>query len=165
MKSNADKKRKQAEFKVGDMVLVRLQPYRQHSVSLRKHQKLSMRYFGPFKVLAKVGLVAYKLDLPSHAKIHPVFHIAQLKEFKGGSDEPYIPLPLTTADIGPILVPYDVLDCRMIMQANKLVPQVLIHGVMTVMLRSNGKISRRSRTTILFTTLRTRLSLKGEALL
>ncbi|PNX54976.1 hypothetical protein L195_g048599, partial [Trifolium pratense] len=92
MKSNADKKRKEAEFKEGDMVLVRLQPYRQHSAALRKNKKLSMRYFGPFKVLAKVGTVAYKLELPISAKIHPVFHISQLKEFKGGADEPYIPL-------------------------------------------------------------------------
>ncbi|MCI09935.1 hypothetical protein A2U01_0031026, partial [Trifolium medium] len=126
MKSNADKKRKPAEFKVGDMVLVRLQPYRQHSVSLRKNQKLSMRYFGPFKIIARVGSVAYKLELPSHAKIHSVFHIAHLKEFKGGSDEPYIPLPLTTTDIGPTLVPNNVLDCRMIMQGKNQVPQVLI---------------------------------------
>ncbi|MCH99534.1 transposon TF2-1 polyprotein, partial [Trifolium medium] len=126
MKINADKKRKPAEFKVGDMVLVRLQPYRQHSVSLRKNQKLSMRYFGPFKIIARVGSVAYKLELPTHAKIHSVFHISQLKEFKGGSDEPYIPLPLTTTDIGPTLVPVNVLECRMIMQGKKAVPQVLI---------------------------------------
>ncbi|MCI51126.1 GDT1-like protein 2, partial [Trifolium medium] len=92
------------------MVLVRLQPYRQHSAALRKNQKLSMRYFGPFKIIAKVGAVAYKLELPTNAKIHPVFHITQLKEFKGGTEEPYIPLPLTTTDIGPTFTPTRVLD-------------------------------------------------------
>jgi hypothetical protein len=126
MKTNADKKRKEATFNVGDKVLVRLQPYRQHSAALRKNQKLSMRYFGPFKVLAKIGTVAYKLELPDTAKIHPVFHIAQLKEFKGSDVESYIPLPLTTTDIGPTFVPTKVLDARMIMKGRLQTPQVLV---------------------------------------
>ncbi|GAU23864.1 hypothetical protein TSUD_369720 [Trifolium subterraneum] len=126
MKHYVDKKRKDVEFKVGDKVLVKLQPYRQHSTTLRKNQKLSMRYFGPFNILAKVGTIAYKLDLPSTAKIHPVFHIAQLKPFKGNNDEPYIPLPLTTSEIGPTFQPAKVLDTRMIVQGNSHVPQVLI---------------------------------------
>ncbi|MCI37053.1 hypothetical protein A2U01_0058277, partial [Trifolium medium] len=75
-----------------------------------------MRYFGPFKIIAKIGTVAYKLELPETAKIHPVFHIAQLKEFKGSNDEPYLPLPLTTADIGPTFTPNKVLDSRMLIK-------------------------------------------------
>lgn len=110
------------EFKVGDKVLVKLQPYRQHYVSLRKDQKLSMRYFGPFEVIAKVGTMAYKLKLPPSTKIHPVFHIAQLKEFKGTTAEPYLPLPLKTSKFGPTFFPTQVLDSRMIMQGNIAVP-------------------------------------------
>jgi hypothetical protein len=126
MKHQADKKRRDVEFKVGDKVLVRLQPYRQHSAALRKNQKLSMRYFGPFEVSAKIGTVAYKLELPQAAKIHPVFHVAQLKEFKGSNDEPYLPLPLTTTEIGPTFQPTKVLDSRIIMQGNVAIHQVLI---------------------------------------
>ncbi|WVZ16869.1 hypothetical protein V8G54_009851 [Vigna mungo] len=59
--------------------------------------------FRPFKVVAKVGVVAYKLELPETARIHPVFHISQLKPFKGVIHEPYMPLPLTTSELGPIL--------------------------------------------------------------
>jgi len=61
MKMQADKKRRERElqFKVGDLVLVKLQPYKQHSVALRKHQKLGMRYFGPFLVIERIGTVAY----------------------------------------------------------------------------------------------------------
>ncbi|MCH83059.1 hypothetical protein A2U01_0003873, partial [Trifolium medium] len=126
MKHQADKKRRDVEFKVGDKVLVRLQPYRQHSAALRKNQKLSMRYFGPFEVIAKIGTVAYKLALPPSAKIHAVFHVAQLKAFKGSNDEPYVPLPLTTIDIGPTFHPTKVLDSRMVIQGSQAIPQVLI---------------------------------------
>ena len=76
MKHHADKKRKDFQLQVGDMVLVKLQPYRQHSVTLRKNQKLGIRFFGPFPIVAKVGEVAYKLQLPDTARIHPVFHIS-----------------------------------------------------------------------------------------
>ncbi|PNX65175.1 hypothetical protein L195_g054410 [Trifolium pratense] len=88
------------------MVLVRLQPYRQQSVALRKNQKLGMRYFGPFEILACVGNVAYKLKLPDNANIHPVFHVSQLKPFKGTVAEHYLPLPLTMNDTGPIIQPH-----------------------------------------------------------
>ncbi|MCH79693.1 Ty3/gypsy retrotransposon protein [Trifolium medium] len=126
MKAHADKKRTDVEFKVGDKVLVKLQPYRQHSAALRKNQKLSMRYFGPFNIIAKVGTVAYKLELPPTAKIHSVFHVAQLKHFKGSHDDSYIPLPLTTSEIGPTYLPNKLLDTRMLLQGNSQVPQVLI---------------------------------------
>jgi hypothetical protein len=93
MKVQADKKRRDGKLKVGELVLVKLQPYRQQSVSLRRNNKLSMRYFGPFAVLEKIGE-----ELPTTAKIHPMFHISQLKPFKGDSSEPYLPIPLLTTD-------------------------------------------------------------------
>lgn len=78
MKQNADKGRKDVSFEIGDWVFVRLRPYRQLSIRLQRHTKLSQRFFGPFKVLHRVGEVAYKLDLPSSSKIHPVFHVLVL---------------------------------------------------------------------------------------
>ena len=80
MKSQADKHRSEHEFSVGELVYLKLQPYIQSSVAPRSNQKLSFRFYGPFKILAKVGAVAYKLDLPDDCRIHPVVHVSQLKK-------------------------------------------------------------------------------------
>ena len=83
MKVQADQHRSDKQLEVGDWVYVKLQPYRQHSVSLMLNQKLGPKFFGPFPILARVGSVAYRLQLPAQAKIHPVFHISLLKKYVG----------------------------------------------------------------------------------
>jgi len=138
MKMQADRKRRDLQFKEGDLVLVKLQPYRQHSVTLRKHQKLGMRYFGPFPVLAKIGTVAYKLQLPESTRIHPVFHVALLKPFQGEISPPYVPLPLTSTEMGPLLNPVKVWDVRIIKRINKEVSQVLIQWEHTDAMEVSG---------------------------
>nr|KYP57796.1 hypothetical protein KK1_004074 [Cajanus cajan] len=126
MKKNADQKRMDVEFNVGDKVLVKLQPYKQHSVALRKNQKLSLRYFGSFPIIERIGKVAYKLLLPETAKIHPVFHISQLKLCKGHHSQSYVPLPITSNDAQPVLQPAAILQSRVIIKGTKHVQQHLI---------------------------------------
>jgi len=85
MKTQADRHRSDKQLAVGAWVYVKLQPYKQHSLALRRNQKLGPNYFGPFPIVERVGAVAYKLQLPDHAKIHPVFHISLLKEHVGAT--------------------------------------------------------------------------------
>lgn len=80
MKAQADGKRSKRQFEVGDMVFTKLQPYIQSSLAPRGNNKLLFKYYGPYRVLQRVGQVAYKLELSPQAKIHPVIHVSQLKK-------------------------------------------------------------------------------------
>jgi len=100
MKKQANKNRRHMEFVVGDLVLVKLQPYRQHSLALRNNHKLTMRYFGLFEIIDRIGTVAYKLKLPPIAVIHPMFHVLGLKPFKGDVSQPYMSFLLLTNEKG-----------------------------------------------------------------
>jgi hypothetical protein len=55
--------------------------------------KLSPCYYGPYRVLEKVGHLAYRLALPPWSKIHNVFHVVLLKAFVGDPPAEVIPLP------------------------------------------------------------------------
>ncbi|KAJ9546856.1 hypothetical protein OSB04_019399 [Centaurea solstitialis] len=79
-KSYADKRRSDLEFSVGDDVLLKVSPWK-GVVRFRKRGKLGHRFIGPFKVIARVGKVAYRLELPSElSQIHNTFHVSQLRK-------------------------------------------------------------------------------------
>ncbi|VFQ62000.1 unnamed protein product [Cuscuta campestris] len=127
MKAHADSHRRDVAFKVGDLVLLKLQPYRQHSVARRTCQKLSLRYYGPFEILERIGEVAYRLKLPLSSRIHPVFHVAVLKPYKGPSAD-LTPLPLPEELVGGRVPsrPVSIHASRRVLHAGHPVDQVLV---------------------------------------
>ncbi|GKA79375.1 putative reverse transcriptase domain-containing protein [Tanacetum coccineum] len=85
-KSYADLKRKPMEFQVGDKVMLKVSPWK-GVVHFGKRGKLNPRYVGPFKVLEKVGEVAYKPELPEElCRVDNIFYVSNLK--KCYADEP-----------------------------------------------------------------------------
>ncbi|GJT88966.1 putative reverse transcriptase domain-containing protein [Tanacetum coccineum] len=79
-KSYADLKRKPMEFQVGDKVMLKVSPWK-GVVRFGKRGKLNPRYVGPFKVLKKVGAVAYKLELPQElSRVHNTFHPVEIMD-------------------------------------------------------------------------------------
>ena len=80
-KSYADVRRRPLEFKVGDHVFLKVMPKR-GVIRFKKRGKLSPRYIGPFEVLERVGVVAYRLALPSSlSSVHEVFHVSMLRKY------------------------------------------------------------------------------------
>ncbi|XP_031251017.1 uncharacterized protein LOC116108912 [Pistacia vera] len=79
MKEAADLGRRDVSFQPGDQEYLKLQPYHFKSLAKKLKEKLRPRFYGRFPIIEKIGQVAYRLELPSTAKIHPVFHISQLK--------------------------------------------------------------------------------------
>jgi hypothetical protein len=79
MKQQEDQNRSERSFEVGDWVFLRLQQYKEMSLKqAKKDDKLSPKYYGPYKVLQNIGTMAYKLELPAFSRVQILAH-----EFKG----------------------------------------------------------------------------------
>nr|GEY10294.1 putative reverse transcriptase domain-containing protein [Tanacetum cinerariifolium] len=79
-KSYADRRRKPLEFEVGDKVMLKVSPWK-GVIRFGKRGKLDPCYIGPFKILAKVGTLAYRLELPEQlSRVHITLHVSNLKK-------------------------------------------------------------------------------------
>ena len=108
----ADQQRVERSFEVGDMVYLRLQPYRQSSLKKSGAEKLKPRFYGPFKITKRIGEVAYELELPTESKIHNVFHVSRLKKAIGHNVVATSELPPLDEEGHLVLIPEEILDTR-----------------------------------------------------
>ncbi|XP_022897625.1 uncharacterized protein LOC111411315 [Olea europaea var. sylvestris] len=80
-KSYADRRRKDLEFSVGDKVFLKVAPMK-GVLRFDKKGKLRPRFIGPFEILERIGVMAYRLALsPELAAVHNVFHISMLRKY------------------------------------------------------------------------------------
>lgn len=126
MTHQANKHRTEREFAVGDMVFLKLQPFRRNLLSGSSFHKLAARYFGPFEVLKKIGKVAYELQLPPGTKIHPVFHVSLLKRSLRSGAVLAPSLPAVDDDGHPIREPFSILGRKLVQRDHLPITQVLI---------------------------------------
>ena len=127
-------KRKDIEYKVGDKVFLKVSPWRKILI-FGKRGKLSSRFIGPYEILERIGLVAYRLALPPElAKLHDVFHVSILRKYH--ADESHI-LPVQEVQVQQDLSydkePKDIMAREVKQLWNKQVPLVKVlwqhHGM------------------------------------
>nr|GEV48301.1 putative reverse transcriptase domain-containing protein [Tanacetum cinerariifolium] len=110
-KSYANVRQKPLEFQVGDKVILKVSPWK-GMIRFGKRGKLNPRYFRPFKIIAKVRTVAYRLELPEKlSRVHSMFHVSNLKKYL--SDKTFdIPLDEIQIDdkLHFIKVPIEIMD-------------------------------------------------------
>jgi hypothetical protein len=93
MKAQHDKKWRVLEFAVGEWAWLRLHHHSAAGITPQHPSKLSPRFYGPYKVVERIGDAAYRLQLPQKAKIHDVFHVALLKKFSRNPPDEIVALP------------------------------------------------------------------------
>ena len=114
-------------FDVGDWVFLRLQPYKHMSLKqANKDNKLSPKYYGPYKVLQKIGSIAYKLELPASSRVHPVFHVSCLNKVIGENLPVQTILPELDEEGKIILEPEAVMETRTRQLRNQSISKYLI---------------------------------------
>ena len=112
MKATKDSKRRDVAFSVGDTVYLRLRPYRMRTLSKKYNEKLAPKYFCPYTIIQQINPVAYELALSPESRLHPVFHVSQLKPVVGNQDR-VLPLPTTvTDDLEWVVEPLQIKDIR-----------------------------------------------------
>lgn len=126
VKKQADRNRSERSFQVGEQVLLKLRLYVQQSVVSRPCAKLAFKLFRPYTVLERIGPMAYKLDLPLTSRIHPVFHVSQLKPFTPDYTPVFAELPRVQDLSATPAEPSSILDRRMMKHGDAPVVQLKV---------------------------------------
>ncbi|XP_070025338.1 uncharacterized protein [Nicotiana sylvestris] len=126
-KSYSDIRRRDLEFKEDDWVFLKVSPMK-GIMRFGKKGKLSLRYIRPYKIIQRIGQVAYKLELPPEMSlVHPVFYVSMLKKVVG--DLSTI-MPVETIEINEELsyeeIPVAILDRQVRKLRNKEIASVKV---------------------------------------
>ena len=118
-------KRKDIRYEIDEKVFLKVSPWKK-VMRFGKKGKLSPRFIGPYEVIEKVGLVAYRLALPSDLeKIHNVFHVSMLRRYR--SDPSHV-VSSETIELRPDLTyeeePIEILAREVKELRNKKIPLV-----------------------------------------
>ena len=126
-KKYADKKRRDVEFNIGDEVLLSTRNLTPMMTTGGSH-KLGALYIGPFKVIEKFTS-SYRLELPEHMKIHPIFHISQLKLYRVPEESRrrhHRPEPVITAEGNEEYVVEEIVNHRTRKRGKKTTTEYLV---------------------------------------
>ena len=75
-------------------------------------EKLQPKYYGPYRVIRKIGEAAYALELPKESKLHNIFHVSSLKKKIGDHIVPQTNLPMIDEEGRTIMEPEEILEIR-----------------------------------------------------
>ena len=129
-----DKRRRDLQFKVGDRVFLKVSPWK-GVLRLGRRGKLRPRYIGPYEIIARVGPVAYRLDLPPElSKVHNVFHVSMLCKYILDPSHVLRDQPVELKDnLTYKEQPMQIVDRREKILRNKVIPLVKVlwgnHGI------------------------------------
>ena len=118
-----DQKHRDIHYNVGDLVLLSTRYLKMKGTSA----KLQRRFVGPFKVIETIGQQAYKLLLPEDWKIHPVFDVSLLKDWRTASLQEDQPIPSDAPEVEePFYEAEKILRWRKIKRNKKIIKEYLV---------------------------------------
>lgn len=126
MKKMTDRNRIEREFSEGDWVFLKLQPYRQRSIVLRKNFKLNLRYYGSYQISKRIRKVAYVLRLPKRSLVHLIFHVSLLQKNIGDEAVTSSRLPVSDKEGRLKIILVTMLDRKLMKKDNMAMTMGLI---------------------------------------
>jgi Chromo (CHRromatin Organisation MOdifier) domain len=123
MSVNANRKRRDVSYQVGDEVMLNTKNIRIKAVGT---PKLLPRWVGPFKVAAEISKVALKLDLPPQWKIHDTFHVSLLKPYERHERYQPLPSPIRFEEGAPVFEVESILAMRQVKRGRKTCKEYLV---------------------------------------